>query len=121
METWATFSIIDHRAPVYRQALALFDRIVVPIPREPIGDQTREELTQLEAEITYLAAHHAAGLHEWHSYVFAECRRPVLAAAIADRFNRDSYADTRMMFAESFTSSEVQALPALTWDRRDLR
>jgi hypothetical protein len=31
MQTWETFSIIDHRRPVYRQALALVDRIVVPI------------------------------------------------------------------------------------------
>jgi hypothetical protein len=50
METWATFSIIDHRNPVYRQSLALFDRIVVPVPPMPIGDQTQEELDQLEAE-----------------------------------------------------------------------
>lgn len=26
METWATFSIVDHRKPIYRQALALFER-----------------------------------------------------------------------------------------------
>jgi hypothetical protein len=26
METWATFSVVDHRKPIYRQALALFDR-----------------------------------------------------------------------------------------------
>jgi len=111
METWATFSIIDHRAPIYRQALALFDRIVVPVLREPIGHQTREELTQLEAEISYLAAHRAAELHEWHSDVFAEWRRPVLAEAIANGFNRDAYADTRIMLAETFSSSQVQAVP----------
>jgi hypothetical protein len=121
METWATFSIIDHRAPVYRQALALFDRIVVPVPREPIGDQTREELTQLEAEISYLAAHGAAELHEWHSDVFAEWRRPVLAEAIADRFNHDAYADTRVMLAETFTSSEVQAVPVYNGNEQYLR
>jgi hypothetical protein len=111
METWATFSIIDHRAPVYRQALALFDRIVVPVPREPIGDQKPEELTQLEAEVSYLAAHHAAELHEWKSDAFAEWRRPILAEAIADTFNRDAYADTRMMLAETFSSKDVQAIP----------
>jgi hypothetical protein len=72
METWAPFLIVDHRAPVYRQALALFDRIVTPIPREPIGDQTHDELTQPEAEISYLTAHDAAELHEWNSDVF--CR-----------------------------------------------
>jgi len=52
METWATFSIIDHPAPVYRQALALFDGIVVPIPPQPIGDQTAEELEQMERSAT---------------------------------------------------------------------
>src|SRR6202020_2482495 len=50
METWATLSITDHRKPIYRQALALFDKIVVPIPSSPIGDQTVEELDQLEAD-----------------------------------------------------------------------
>jgi hypothetical protein len=46
METLATFSIIDHRKPIYRQALALFDRIVVSLPPKSIGDQTQEELDQ---------------------------------------------------------------------------
>jgi hypothetical protein len=59
METWATFSIIDHRKPIYRQALALFDRIVVPLPPKPIGDQTQEELDQLEA-VDYLREAQAA-------------------------------------------------------------
>jgi hypothetical protein len=109
METWATSSIIDHRAPVYRQALALFDRIVVPVPPEPIGNQTQEELTQLEAEVSYLAAHKAAELHEWRSDLFEEWSRPVLAEAIADDFNSDAYTGTRMMHAETFTSVDVQA------------
>ncbi|HWB84922.1 MAG TPA: hypothetical protein VG675_12325 [Bryobacteraceae bacterium] len=121
METWATFSIIDHRAPVYRQALALFDRIVVPVPPEPIGDQTREELTQLEAEISYLADHHAAELHEWNSDVFTEWRVPVLAEAIADGFNRDAYTDTRLMLAETFTSGGVQAVPVYNGNEHYLR
>jgi hypothetical protein len=51
METWATFSIIDHRKPIYRQALALFDSIVVPLPPTPIGDQTQKELNQLKASV----------------------------------------------------------------------
>ena len=40
METWATFSTIDHRKPLYRQALALFDRIVVPLPPKPVSQLT---------------------------------------------------------------------------------
>ena len=54
MQTWATFSIVDHPKPIYRQALALFDRIVVPLPFRPLGDQTPEELNQLRAEIDYI-------------------------------------------------------------------
>jgi hypothetical protein len=81
METWATFSIIDHRRPIYRQALALFDRIVVPLPSKPIGDQTQEELDQLEAEVEYLKWAEAAELYEWKSAEFEEWRQPFLAEA----------------------------------------
>lgn len=111
METWATFSIIDHRQPVYRQALALFDRIVVPVPPEPIGNQTREELDQLQAELDYLAAHEAAVPSKWSSDSFQEWRKPHLAAAIANAVNRDPYMDTRLMLAEQFDSKDVQAVP----------
>jgi hypothetical protein len=121
METWATFSIVDHRAPVYRQALALFDRIVVPVPPQPIGDQTSEELTQLAAEIKYLASHGAAALHQWSSNAFEEWRRPLLAEAVATRLNRDAFLDTRLMLAETFTSGEVQAVPVYNGNEHYLR
>jgi hypothetical protein len=111
METWATFSIIDHRQPVYRQALALFDRIVVPVPPQPIGDQTPEELEQLREEVKYLVEHGAAVRREWSSDSFQEWRKPRLAAAIAAGVNRDPYMDTRLMLAEQFDSNDVQAVP----------
>jgi len=111
METWATFSIVDHRKPIYRQALALFDRIVVPVPPEPIGDQTRDELLQLEAEVAYLAKENAAVPYAWSSDTFQEWRRPVLAEAISAGINRDSFHDTRLMLAEQFNSSDMQAIP----------
>lgn len=111
METWATFSIIDHRQPVYRQALALFDRIVVPVPPQPIGDQTPEEIDQLQADVDYLAAHEAAVPRKWSSDLFQEWRKPHLAAAIAAGVNRDPYMDTRLMLAEQFDSKDVQAVP----------
>jgi hypothetical protein len=65
METWATFSIIDHRRPIYRQALALFDRIVVPLPTRPIDDQTQEEVDQLKAEAYNLEGVKAGQPYEW--------------------------------------------------------
>jgi hypothetical protein len=111
METWATFSIIDHRTPTYRQALALFDKIVVPIPPEPIGDQTREELDQLEVELDYLAKHNAAVRHEWASDVFHAWRAPLLAEATAANMNRNIFLDSRLMLADNFASDDVQAVP----------
>jgi hypothetical protein len=111
METWATFSIIDHRKPIYRQALALFDRIVVPLPSKPIGDQTQEELDQLEAEVAYLEKEQAARRYDWRSSEFEQWRKPVLADALALGINRDPYLDTRLMLSDKFESPEVQAVP----------
>jgi hypothetical protein len=111
METWATFSIIDHRRPIYRQALALFDRIVVPLPPKPIGDQTQQELDQLEAEVEYLKRAKAAEPFEWRSAAFEEWRRPFLAEALAAGFNRDPFLDTRLMLSEQIHSPDVLAIP----------
>lgn len=111
METWATFSIVDHRNPVYRQALALFDKIVVPIPPKPIGDQTEEELAQLEAEIEYLSAHDAARRYEWSSDAFHEWRTPFLAEASAAGINRDVFHDTRLMLMDKVVADDVEAVP----------
>src|ERR1039458_1735638 len=111
METWATFSIIDHRQPIYRQALALFDRIVVPLPPKPIGDQTQEELDQLEAEVEYLRKAKAAEPFEWKSAAFEEWRQPFLAEALAAGFNRDPFLDTRLMLSEQLHYEDVLAIP----------
>jgi hypothetical protein len=111
METWATFSIIDHRQPIYRQALALFDRIVVPIPERPIGNQTDEELDQLRAEVNYLKNHEAAVPFEWKSAAFEEWRRPILAESLAAGLSRDAYVDSRLMLSERLASADVEALP----------
>jgi hypothetical protein len=111
METWATFSIIDHRKPIYRQALALFDRIVVPLPPKPIGNQTQEELDQLSAEIAYLKEAKAAEPYEWESAAFEEWRQPFPAESLAVGFNRDAFLDTRLMLSQQFCSQDVQAIP----------
>jgi hypothetical protein len=111
METWATFSIIDHRQLIYRQALALFDRIVVPLPPKPIGDQTQEELDQLQAEVEYLKRANAAEPYEWKSAAFEEWRQPFLAEALAAGLNRDPFLDTRLMLSEQLYSPDVLAIP----------
>jgi hypothetical protein len=113
METWATFSIIDHRKPVYRQALALFDKIVVPIPPKPIGNQTQDELDQLRAEVDYLEANKAAERLDWDSDAFQDWRQPYLAEATAAKINRDIFMDTRLMGVEKVERENpgVQAVP----------
>lgn len=111
METWGTLSIIDHRKPIYRQALALFDRIVVPLPAHPFGDQTWDELAQLEAEIEYLHKMKAAEPFEWKSSAFEEWRRPLIAEALASSVNRDAFLDTRLMLSEEIDIPNVVAIP----------
>jgi hypothetical protein len=99
-ECWATFSTIDHRSPLYRRALVLFDRIVVPIPPQPVGDQTEQELEQLAAEVAFLEKHDAAVGARWNSQRFQEWRRPFLAEAVASKVNRDIFHDSRLMLSE---------------------
>lgn len=111
MQTWATFSIIDHRKPIYRQSLALFDRIVVPIPPRPIGDQTKQELDQLEADVAYLEGEGAARRYEWDSDQFWEWQAPFVAEGLAGGLNRDLLQDTRVMLAKNMEADDVQAIP----------
>jgi|SRR5438309_7190093 len=111
METWATFSIVDHRQPIYRQALALFDRIVVPLPSHPIGNQTEEELEQLHAEVQSLEREGAAVPFESKSSEFEAWRSPFLAEAVSAGMNRDIFEDTRLRLAEKFTTTDLQAIP----------
>ncbi len=111
METWATLSITDHRKPIYRQALALFDKIVVPIPSSPIGDQTTEELDQLESDVTFLEQSGAARRYEWDTKEYVAWRSPLMAEALARGIRRDPYMDTRIMLAKKMTADGVEAVP----------
>lgn len=99
-EYWATFSTIDHRSALYRRALVLFDRIVVPIPSRPVGDQTEQELVQLATDVAYLEHHNAAVGARWDSQEFQAWRQPFLAEAVAAKLNRDIFQDSRLMLAE---------------------
>ena len=99
-ECWATFSTIDHRSPMYRRALVLFDRIVVPMPSRPVGDQTEQELEQLAADVAYLERHDAAVGARWDSQEFQSWRRPFMAEAVAGKLNRNIFHDSRLMLME---------------------
>lgn len=69
-EFWGTFSIYDHRSPAYKQMLLYFDRIVVPVPNNPIFDLSEEEIDQLRAEVLFLQGEGAARLVEWDQAEF---------------------------------------------------
>ncbi|MDF0673868.1 MAG: hypothetical protein P0120_05940 [Nitrospira sp.] len=64
-EYWATFSIYDHRKPLYRQALVFFDRIIVPIPTRPFKSITEEEIEQLSTEVDFLKKRGVADKVDW--------------------------------------------------------
>jgi hypothetical protein len=106
LETWATFSIIDHRRPIFRQSLALFDRIVVPLPRMPIDDLTQPELDQLKADVYYLESMKAAQPYDWSP---VESEKWRLAESLAAGF--DPYLDTRLKLSNEFYAPDVQAIP----------
>ena len=95
-EYWATFSIFDHRKPLFRQSLVLFDRIVVPIPTEPVGDQTDEELEKLRADVCWLEKQEAARLVEWDPEEFRTWRNSRSAESMSVVLNRDLQYATRL-------------------------
>ena len=49
-EYWATFSIFDHRGPLYRKALVFFDRVVMPVPTVPLKDIEEQEIEALDVD-----------------------------------------------------------------------
>lgn len=98
-EHWATFSIYDHRTAIFRQALLLFDRIVVPVPAAPFRKLTLEELDALNADVDYLRANDAAVPFEWDPERFHRWQASVAGEALASTLNRDPLYATRLQLA----------------------
>jgi len=99
-ELWGTFSIYDHRNEIFKQSLILFDRIVIPIPNEPLGNQTHKELDQLYADAKFLSDNDAAIIYEWNTNEFQDWQAGFLREALSENFsleNRDNLYDTRLM------------------------
>ena len=80
-EHWATFSIYDHRRPLYRQALLLYDRAMIPIPTRAVGDLSEEEIDALSADVAFLEEHGAARRFDWNPDEFDEFSRTTLFKA----------------------------------------
>ena len=95
-EFWGTLSIYDHRNPIFIKSLILFDRIVIPIPDKPVGDQTNEELDNLFATATYLQNNNAAVIYDWKQTDFNSWRNDIIREALTVK-ERDSLYDSRLM------------------------
>jgi len=101
-EYWATFSIFDHRKSMFRQALVLFDRIVVPVSIEPVGDQTEEELERLRADVRWLQEKDAARLVDWNPEEFNTWKNSQAAESISAVLNKDlQYATRLQLFSQA--------------------
>lgn len=121
-EYWATFSIYDHRTALYRQALVLFDRIVVPIPTRKVGTLTEREIDHLAAEVGFLEKRGAAEKVDWDPDEFAQWRdadAPDADApeagqqeAIALRLVKDPPYLTRLQLQEQTKTRVPENLPS---------
>ncbi|MBV9071277.1 MAG: hypothetical protein JO231_21360 [Acidobacteria bacterium] len=103
-EHWGTFSIYDHRTPLYRRALLLFDRVVVPIPSEPYGGLSARELDLLSADVNFLEGHDAAVRFEWNPKHFQEWQRTIASEALARTLNADPLYASRLYLTEEYRS-----------------
>lgn len=116
-ELWGTFSIYDHRDEIFKQSLILFDRIVIPIPNKPLGNQTQKELDQLYADATFLSDNDAAIIYEWNTNEFQDWQRGFLREALSEKFsleNRDNLYDTRLMLQEETESLKPKGVNKIT-------
>lgn len=109
---WGTFSIYDFQTPRFRQALVLFDKIVLPIPTEPIkgsgGEITTADLKRLTAEARFLEDQKAAIVLEWERDEFDEWRDSKASEAIAQLLDHDRQLATRFQVQEAMETKFVQ-------------
>jgi hypothetical protein len=112
-ELWGTFSIYDHREAIFRKSLVTFDRVVIPIPDKPIGNQTMEELECLYADAKYLSDNDAAIIYNWKSSEFQDWQRDVLREALSVK-STDSFYDSRLMLQEKTEDMKPQGVNEIT-------
>jgi hypothetical protein len=112
-EYWGTFSIYDHRRPIYRQALVLFDRIVVPVPIRPVGNLTEAEIEQVAQEAQWLKKEGAAEVVDWDPDEFKDWRdkKQGHGEAIARCLVKDPPYATRLMLQEETHKRVASVLP----------
>ena len=110
-EYWGTFSIYDHRRPLYRQSLVLFDRVVIPIPSKPVGNQTADELDALKADVEYLEAEDAARSFPWDSDEFHDWQKTIKGEVLSAALAKDPLFATRLLITEELRKQSQEMLP----------
>lgn len=118
-EYWATFSIYDHRlASLYRKTLVLFDRVVIPVPTEPVGDLQQQEIKALAADVSYLEDNDAAVQFTWDRNEFFEWQKKTVNSegvdgeALAATLTKDPPFATRLQLSQTYNAIAPQLLPA---------
>jgi hypothetical protein len=117
-EYWATFSIYDHRQhALYRNSLILFDRVVIPIPTQRVGDLQPEEIESLSADADYLTREGVAVRFDWDPQEFHEWQKKTLdheavdAEALAKVLVKDPPYATRLQLSQRYNELASGLLP----------
>src|SRR5690349_9566976 len=110
-EYWATFSIYDHRRnDLYRNSLILFDRVVIPVPTEKVGNLETEEIDRLAADVEYLEREEAAIRFDWDPNEFSEWQKKTItyeavdSEALAKILVKDPPFATRLQLSQKYTN-----------------
>jgi len=112
---WATFSIYDYQTPRYRRSLVLFDKVVIPVPTQPIRSITDREIERLSADVKYLEKEGAAVGIAWSREEFESWREARAGEAIAELIDKDRQLATRLQVQEAVEKRERdKLLPAGT-------
>jgi hypothetical protein len=116
-EYWATFSIFDHRGPLYRKALVLFDRVVMPVPTVPVGGLLQPEIDALSADADYLESSGVGVRFNWTPEEFFEWREgtrnqdSLHGEALARALAKDPPYATRLQLSQKYTGIAKELLP----------
>ncbi len=81
-EFWGTLSIYDHIDPIFIRSLILFDRIVIPIPENPFGILTSDELKNFNRNAKKLEDNNAAVIYTWNLDEFQQWETETMREAL---------------------------------------
>lgn len=113
---WATLSIYDHRAPYYKAAMLLFDRLVVPVPTQTWkGLSDPQELDRLSQQVDRLQGADCAVRVDWDPLEFQEWQANELglSAATASRKPVDGELNTRYHLEWLIAEGSIAHLPTV--------